>query len=177
MINIAFAVVWIMVFVALGFFVVAAVRNVHQINVEKGVYTLGVIGDYCYPNQDINNLPSIAEAKCCSVNGTVRTTRQYNLPTSITGSNLGSLLPVLVDTVPVPINDVCAGFCNNYNNQTDRCDDGAGTRYDICSTILIPPVGCTSLSVPVAQLNGDTPYYAVQDYVAGSGECTELVSC
>ena len=199
MFNIAFIIVWLIVFITLGYLILQATRNVREIKESKLTYTLNTSDISCYPNGDIQELPLLGN-QCCVINGETTTLRPFTIPYYN--------LDVIVDTIIIPFQDACYGFCENINPVDGSCQDlstGQG-QYAKCIQALIPVSqtiggtvvvssnisgqgkttdiqGCTTSALPVAYLN-DTPYYVSIKRYTRSGlnpnaidNCPSTVSC
>jgi hypothetical protein len=176
MFNIAFIILWVIVFGALAYLILQATRNIREINESKNTYILNTNDISCYPNGDINNLPSVGN-KCCVVNGQKTTQRPFTIPYY----NLN----VIVDTIVTPYADACYGFCTDTDPVSGECKDDLTVQnpYTQCIQALIPVSqtidgklfasksevsfgnyvdiqGCTTAALPVAQTNNN-PYYVV----------------
>lgn len=168
--NAAFLILWIVVFIILVIFIIAAIRNVQQVSDNKNIYVVNFNQDTCYPNGNADNLP-VLENSCCVVDGETTSKRRYFLESA----NLN----FLVDTYPVSYASVCYDFCQNIDAKTGRCLDTLAD-YPVCIQALKPPVGCLDYALPLAQVKG-TPYYAQQPYVPAEannvGNCPTVVNC
>jgi hypothetical protein len=168
--NFAFMFLWIVIFIALIFLALQGLRNINEINKSKTKYVLNFNELSCYPNNDINTLPTVGN-KCCVINGSTTTLRPFTIP--------GYLLDVLVDTSPIPFQDACYGFCENVEPVSGNCLDtesNTTTPYTNCLLATVPVSqqindlvinnniqGCITSALPVARLD-QTPYYVSTVY-------------
>jgi hypothetical protein len=175
MFNIAFFIIWIIIFCALGYLILQATRNIREVNESKLTYTLNTNDISCYPKGDINLLPQLGNT-CCVINGETTTLRPFTIPQYN--------LDVIVDTTITPFQDACYGFCASVDPVDGSCNDsptGQG-QYAKCIQALIPVTqiidgvlvtsksttvlsntftdiqGCTTSALPVAHLD-TVPYY------------------
>lgn len=155
--------------ILLGVFVYYASDNIKQVDENKGVYTLPILNNLCYPDGKIQNLPEVSN-QCCVVYD-IKTTRQIipiDAPVNIYN--------LLIDTTPLPATQVCYDLCQKKDTTTGTCLDTSG-QYINCVNNLKAPEGCFDMTIPVAHFN-DTPYYAVGIYVPGkNGTCQDRVTC
>lgn len=153
--NIAFILVIAIVIAAVVFMGFQGYKNILQVNDSKNKYVLDLNFISCYPDNDIENLPQLSN-QCCVINGGKTTQRPFTIP------NVN--LPVIVDTVPIPYEQACIGFCKNIDTSSGNCLDSTSgnniSTYGICVNTLKPAMGCSLSSLPVAR-DGQTPYYAV----------------
>lgn len=175
--NIPLSLAWVIVFIVLIVLVIISFRNI-KVNVDtsKGVYTLDLSKNPCYPNGSLSDLPTNLPNQCC-VNGQGVTTSQriYTLSNQQT---------MIVDITPVYFADACLGFCSLINPVNGNCTDSLTgiNPYSICMDTLNPTtkvsVGdikqqCPEPSLPVARID-NTPYFAVSAYL---GNCATTVAC
>jgi hypothetical protein len=172
--NIPLILLWILLILLVVVFVIVAFRNIQNIQDSKNAYVLNLSFDPCYPNGDVNSLPSVP-GKCCVVNGSVTTQQPFTIPSS----NLN----VLIDMFAINYQDICLDFCQSFSVSTGECNDSTtGTNpYATCLTDTKPLSDCIAASNPVAQKNG-TPYYVVGNYlpeptVKSGANCEIVADC
>lgn len=155
--------------ILLGVFIYYASDNIKEVTDNKGVYTLPVLNNLCYPNGQITNLPETSN-QCC-VNFGTKTTRQI-----IPIDSPINIYNLLIDKTPVIPTNVCYSFCQKRDFATNTCLDITG-QYVSCINALKVPDGCFDMTLPVAR-SDNIPYYAVEIYIPGKdGTCQELVEC
>lgn len=155
--NIPLILLWIILIIGLVIFVIVAFRNIQNIQDSKNAYVLNISLNPCYPDGNVNQLPTTPN-KCCVINGSATTQEPFVLP--------GTSLNVLIDQIPINYDYTCLDFCQSFSVSTGQCNDSktTGTPYGQCLEAIKPPNGCISASNPVAQKNG-VPYYVVGNYV------------
>lgn len=175
--NIPLAIAWIIVIIVLIVLVIISFRTISTtVDVSKGIYTLDLSKDPCYPNGTILDLPDNLPNQCCvNGEGVATSQRLYTLSNNQT---------MIVDIIPMYFVEACLGFCKNIDPSTGNCTDSITgiNPYSTCINTLNPTtkvsVGsimeqCPEPSLPVARLD-NTPYYAVSAYTVN---CANTTSC
>jgi hypothetical protein len=165
--NYAFFILWIVIFIMLGLFILFATRNIKQIAQSKET-PFQFDSDpllNCLPGKNIELLP-ITKSVCCIVNNAATTYQQYTMSGG---------LNVVLDENPYNYLLACKGFCKNYNVLQNVCEDveSVDPEYYNCIADTKPVSGCIQTALPVARV-GTTPYYVKE---ATWENCTSTYIC
>lgn len=169
--NISFLLLWIIILVFLVFFIILAVVNIKQIHeTTNEPYKFPENNEtYCYPNRNINLLPSITSNLCCVVAGQKTTRRPFQ--------NISVLndTPIVLDVAPKNFVNACEALCTNYDILQRVCNssEALNPKYYNCLRELKPTGLCNQPALPVAQLNQQA--YYVSD--ASQLGCEDTTAC
>ena len=157
--NLPLVLLLVLVIPLVVIFIIVGFRNLNEVSTAKQIYVLNVNQDYCYPNGILTNLQN-AGNKCCAIMGQSTNVRPINYTTG--------QFPIGVTPDPIPAISACYPYCEDYNNNTNKCQDTSTNKklsvYDKCIYYLTPSLSntqCTSLTVPLAYSDSE-PLYGTQ---------------